>query len=132
MRLPPAVRLGTGLSHPCGHMASQPLATAMEGLAWGFSNQGRKPVYGFSLVPLVGTDRVRRLYRVRAHMEAVMRACKDQLGLTGCQARSERAQRHHIACCVVARCILLTATSRATVVHHGDTLGCGAAVAAPV
>jgi hypothetical protein len=31
---------------------------------------------------------------------------KDQLGLSGCQARSERAQRHHIACCLVAFCVL--------------------------
>ena len=131
MRLPPAVRLGTGYLMFEDAGFPQPLATAIEGLAWGFSSQERKPVYGFSLVLLVGTDGLRRLYRVRAHMQAVMRACKDQLGLTGCQARSERAQRHHIACCVVARCILLTATSRATVVHHGATLGCGAAFDAP-
>jgi hypothetical protein len=32
--------------------------------------------------------------------------CKDQLGLTGCQARSERAQLHHMACYLVAFCVL--------------------------
>ena len=35
---------------------------------------------------------VRRLYRVRTQIEEVIRVCKDQLALTGCQARSERAQ----------------------------------------
>jgi putative transposase len=49
---------------------------------------------------------VRCLYRVRAQIEEVIRACKDQLGLGGCQARSERAQQHHITCCLVAFCIL--------------------------
>jgi putative transposase len=49
---------------------------------------------------------VRRLYRCRAPIEEVIRVCKDQLGLTGCQARSERAQRHHISCCLVAFCVL--------------------------
>jgi hypothetical protein len=28
--------------------------------------------------------------------------CRDQRGLSGCQARSERAQRQHMACCLVA------------------------------
>jgi len=49
---------------------------------------------------------VRRLYRLRAQVEEVIRVCKDQLGLTGCQARSERAQQHHLACCLVAFCVL--------------------------
>ncbi|HZC00803.1 MAG TPA: transposase, partial [Gammaproteobacteria bacterium] len=49
---------------------------------------------------------VRRLYRVRSQIEEVIRVCKDQLGLTGCQARSERAQQHHMACCLVAFCVL--------------------------
>jgi putative transposase len=49
---------------------------------------------------------VRRLYRVRAQIEEVIRVCKDQLSLTGCQARSERAQIHHISCCLVAFCVL--------------------------
>jgi hypothetical protein len=49
---------------------------------------------------------VRRLYRVRAQIEEVIRVCKDQLALTGCQARSERAQQHHFTCCLVAFCVL--------------------------
>jgi Transposase DDE domain len=49
---------------------------------------------------------VRRLYRVRAQIEEVIRVCKDQLGLNGCQARSERAQLHHFTCCLVAFCVL--------------------------
>ena len=49
---------------------------------------------------------VRRLYRVRTQIEEVIRVCKDQLGLTSCQARSERAQLHHITCCLVAFCVL--------------------------
>jgi hypothetical protein len=48
---------------------------------------------------------VRRHYRMRAQIEEVIRACKDQLGLGGCQARSERAQLHHITCCFVAFCV---------------------------
>ena len=34
----------------------KPFARAMEGLAWVFSSQERRPVYGFSLVLLVWTD----------------------------------------------------------------------------
>jgi putative transposase len=49
---------------------------------------------------------VRRLYGVRAQIEEVIRVCKDQLGLTGCQARSDRAQQHHMVCCLVAFCVL--------------------------
>ena len=49
---------------------------------------------------------VRRRSRVRAHIEDVIRVCQDQLGCTGCQARSERAQRHHMACSLVAFCVL--------------------------
>jgi hypothetical protein len=49
---------------------------------------------------------VRRLYRFRTQSEEVLRACKDQLRLSGCQARSERAQRHHIPCCLAAFCVL--------------------------
>lgn len=45
---------------------------------------------------------VRRLYRIRAHLEEVIRVCQDHLRLTGCQARSERAQPHHILCCLAA------------------------------
>ena len=49
---------------------------------------------------------VRRLYRVRAQIEEVIRVCKDQLGLTSCPARSERAQMHHVTCCLIAFCVL--------------------------
>jgi hypothetical protein len=49
---------------------------------------------------------VRRLYRIRAQIEEVIRVCTDQLGLSGCQARSARAQLHHMTCCVVAFCVL--------------------------
>jgi putative transposase len=49
---------------------------------------------------------VRRLYRKRVQIEEVIRVCKDQLGLNGCQARSERAQLHHLTCCLVAFCVL--------------------------
>jgi Transposase DDE domain len=49
---------------------------------------------------------VRQLYRIRAQIEEVIRVCKDQLGLNGCQARSERAQLHHMTCCLVAFCVL--------------------------
>ena len=49
---------------------------------------------------------VRRVYRYRAQMEEVIRVCKSQLGLTGWQARSERAQLHHLTCCFVACCVL--------------------------
>jgi hypothetical protein len=39
----------------------KPFATAMESLAWVFSSQERKPVYGFSLVRLLWTDGTLRL-----------------------------------------------------------------------
>jgi putative transposase len=39
----------------------KPCASAMEGLAWVFSSQERRPVYGFSLVLLVWTDGRRRI-----------------------------------------------------------------------
>ncbi|HXH09696.1 MAG TPA: transposase [Alphaproteobacteria bacterium] len=48
----------------------------------------------------------RRLYNVRAQIEEVIRVCKDQLGLTGYQARPDRAQQHHMACCLVTFCVL--------------------------
>jgi putative transposase len=49
---------------------------------------------------------VRRLYGGRTQIEEVIRVCKDQLGLNSCQARSERAQLHHLTCCLVAFCVL--------------------------
>jgi hypothetical protein len=39
----------------------QPLATAVEGLAWGFSSQEHTPVSGFSLVLLLWTNGIRRI-----------------------------------------------------------------------
>jgi hypothetical protein len=39
----------------------KPFATAMESLAWVFSSQERKPVYGFSLVLLVWTNGTLRI-----------------------------------------------------------------------
>ena len=36
----------------------KPFATAMESLAWVFSSQERRPVYGFSPVLLVWTERI--------------------------------------------------------------------------
>ncbi len=47
-----------------------------------------------------------QLYRGRAQIEEVIRVCKDQLALTGCQTRSERAQQHHLACCLVVFWVL--------------------------
>jgi len=49
---------------------------------------------------------VRCLYRIRPPSEEVIRVCQDQLGLSGCQVRSERAQRHHLTGCLVAFCVL--------------------------
>jgi putative transposase len=49
---------------------------------------------------------VRRLYRFRSQIEEVIRVCKDQLSLNSCQTRSARGQLHHIACCLVAFCVL--------------------------
>jgi hypothetical protein len=49
---------------------------------------------------------VRRFYHFRSQIEEVIRVCKDQRRLTGCQTRSERAQRHHIVCCLITFCVL--------------------------
>jgi hypothetical protein len=35
-----------------------------------------------------------------------MRVCKEQLGLSGCQAHLERALMHHVSCCLVAFYVL--------------------------
>lgn len=64
-----------------------------------------KKYYATNRLTLTAVE-VRRLYGFRSQIEEVIRVCKDQLGLTGCQARSERAQRHHLACCLVALCVL--------------------------
>jgi hypothetical protein len=39
-------------------------------------------------------------------IDEVLRVGKDELGRSGCQARSEQAQRHHSSCCLVAFCVL--------------------------
>jgi Transposase DDE domain len=49
---------------------------------------------------------VRRLYRVRSQIAEVMKVCKDHLGVSGCQARSARAQVHHVTCCLAAFYVL--------------------------
>jgi hypothetical protein len=64
-----------------------------------------KKSYATNRLTLTAVE-VRRLYGLRSPIEEVIRVSKDQLGLTGCQARSERAQRHHLACCLVAFGIL--------------------------
>jgi len=46
------------------------------------------------------------LYRVRSQIDEVIRVCEDLLGLTSCQAPSERAQLRHMSCCLVAFCVL--------------------------
>ena len=65
-----------------------------------------KTRFDFPVYPTLPAAEVRRLYQVRAQIEEVIRVCKDQLGLHGCQARTERAQLHHLTCCLVAFCIL--------------------------
>jgi hypothetical protein len=64
-----------------------------------------KKYYATNRLTLAAAE-VRQLYRIRSQIEEVIRVCKDQLALTGCQARSERAQLHHIVCCLIAFCIL--------------------------
>jgi putative transposase len=61
--------------------------------------------YATNRLPLPAAE-VRRVYGVRAHIEEVIRVCKDPLGLSGCQVRSARAQLHHISCCLTAFCVL--------------------------
>jgi hypothetical protein len=64
-----------------------------------------KKYYAPNRLTLLAAE-VRRRYRLRSHIEAVIRVCTDQLGLSGCQARSARAQLHHITCCLTAFCVL--------------------------
>jgi hypothetical protein len=49
---------------------------------------------------------VRRLSAVRAQIEAGISVCKEHLRLTGCHARSARAQLHQMTCCLGACCVL--------------------------
>jgi len=64
-----------------------------------------KKYYATNRLTLAAVE-VRRFYRIRSQVEEGIRVCKDQLGLMGCQARCERAQLHHITCCLVAFCML--------------------------
>jgi putative transposase len=64
-----------------------------------------KRYYATNRLSLAAVE-VRRLYRVRAQIEELIRVCKDQLGLARCQARSAGAQQHQIACCLSAFCVL--------------------------
>ena len=48
----------------------------------------------------------RQSSRSRAQSAAVIRVCKDPLRLSGCQARSARAQVHHLTCGLVAFWVL--------------------------
>ena len=56
--------------------------------------------------PHAASAELRRLDRFRSQIEEVIRVCKDQFSLTGCQARSERAQLHHSTCGLLAFGIL--------------------------
>jgi hypothetical protein len=49
---------------------------------------------------------VRRLSRLHAQIAEVLRVRTDQLGWSGCPARSQRAPVPHITCCLVAFCLL--------------------------
>jgi len=64
-----------------------------------------KKYYATNRLTLLAAE-VRHLYRLRSQIEEVIRVCKDQLGLSGCQARSARTQQHHILCCFAAFCVL--------------------------
>jgi hypothetical protein len=64
-----------------------------------------KKYYATNRLTQLATE-VRRVYRIRAHIEEVIHACKDQLRLTGCEARSEPGHLHHFACCLGAFCVL--------------------------
>jgi hypothetical protein len=79
----------------------KPFATAIEGLAWLYSRQERKPIYGLSLVLLVWTNGT-----LRAQSEEGIRVCTNPLGLSGCQARSTRAQAPHVTCGLVTCWVL--------------------------
>jgi hypothetical protein len=86
--------------HPCWGEVCQ----RSRGLKVPVVRHGKK-YYATNRLRLPAAD-VRRVYRVRAQIEEVIRVCKDQLSLSGCQARSERAQLHHITCCLMGFCIL--------------------------
>ena len=75
------------------------------GVSKGWLSETASRSYATHRLTLTAVE-VRRLYRFRSQIAEVLRICKDQLGLTGCQARSERAPRQHLACCLVAFCVL--------------------------
>jgi hypothetical protein len=58
----------------------KPYASAMEGLAWGFSSTGRRPVYGLSLVLLVWSDGTLRI-PLRMRLWRTGGPSKDELAL---------------------------------------------------
>jgi putative transposase len=95
---------GHGLRHPRRHPYWSETGWLSGGLTVLVVRYGAK-YYATHRLSVPAAE-VRRLYHVRAQIEEVIRVCKDQLGLSGCQARSERAQRHHIACGLVALCVL--------------------------
>jgi hypothetical protein len=64
-----------------------------------------KKYYATNRLTLTAAE-VRRPYHFRSQIEEVIRFCKDQLGLAGCQARSSAAQEHHLTCGLVAFCVL--------------------------
>ena len=70
----------------------KPFATAMESLAWVFSSQERRPVYGFSLVLLVWTDGTLRI-PLRLRLWRQGGPSKDELALEGLSYA-----RHRLRC----------------------------------
>lgn len=94
--------------HAVRHHRRHPYWTAIGWLSGGLKvlvvRYGAK-YYATNRLTLSAAE-VRRLYRIRSPIEEVIRVCKDQLAFTGCQARSERAQLHHVTCCLVAFCVL--------------------------
>ena len=95
---------GHGLRHHCRHPYWSETGWLSGGLKVLVVRYGAK-YYATNRLSVPAAE-VRRLYHMRAQIEEVIRVCKAQLGLSGCQARSARAQRHHIACCLVAFCVL--------------------------
>jgi hypothetical protein len=85
---------------------AKPCANAIEGLAWVFSSRERKPVYGVSLVLLVGTNgtlhhAMRRRLRVAGNLvrtstlilPATLHDATTWSGARGCCARSRIISR---------------------------------------
>jgi hypothetical protein len=51
---------------------------------------------------MIPAAEVHRQDHMRAPRKAVIHVCTDPRALSGCQARSEWAQQHHLACCLGA------------------------------